>query len=132
VKLHHVSISVSDLDRSAQFYEKLGLTEEKRYEKPDADARSSLLRFPDGPMLELFEIPGSESLPQKRRDPVEDLATKGTKHLALESTDLDRTVEKLRSRDVEVSEPKMGSSGNWYCFLKDPDGIPVELYEANG
>lgn len=130
MKLHHVAVSVSDLERSVEFYEALGLEEESRYEKPEIGARSAMLRFEDGPLLELFEIEDSEPVPEGRRDPVNDLATQGTKHVALETRDIDAAVAELRGRGVEVSDPRLGGSGARYAFLKDPDGVAVELYEV--
>lgn len=131
MNIHHVALSVSDLERSVEFYGELGLREVERYEKPGIDARSALLEFGNGVVLELFALRGSGPLPEERGDPVEDLSTVGTKHFALETGDVEEEVDRLRERGVEVSEPRMGDSGHRYAFLEDPDGIPVEIYEVN-
>lgn len=131
MRLHHVAVSVSDLDRSVEFYEELGLREQERYEKPGIDAESALLRMEGGSLLELFAVEESDPVPEERKDPVRDLSTRGTKHLALATGDIDAEVERLQGRGVEVEDPRTGDSGSRYAFLRDPDGVPVELYEVN-
>ena len=37
--------------------------------------------------------------------------------------------EELKNNGVEIDAPVKGTTCAWFCFLRDPDGIPIELYE---
>jgi lactoylglutathione lyase/glyoxylase I family protein len=50
-------------------------------------------------------------------------------HLCLEVDDLPAAVTELRGMGVEVTEPKHGCDDTWQAWLKDPSGVPVELFQ---
>lgn len=37
----------------------------------------------------------------------------------------------LKSKNVDIDEPVKGTTCAWFCFLRDPDGLSIELYEEN-
>ena len=51
------------------------------------------------------------------------------RHICLEVDDLPATVVTLRSRNVEVSEPKLGTDHSWQAWITDPDGNRIELHD---
>ena len=61
---------------------------------------------------------------------VEQLAT-GTqyRHFCLEVTGLDEYCKLLKSREVEVTEVKLGMDNSQQAWITDPDGNRIELME---
>jgi len=129
VRAHHCGISIPDLERSIRWYrEHLGFAVEYRTEMPAVPFKGAFLRR-GNTRIELFERPGAAPLPDARRDPAGDLATHGTKHLALEVDDLDRAFQWLTARGVEIAFPPFEAHGLAGCYIRDGDGILIELIE---
>lgn len=142
-RFHHTGYTVSDLDRSVAFYrDLLGCeviaTQEKQggylaaiVGYPDAHVRMAHLRLPDGEhVLELFEY----LAPAGARADVEPRNV-GASHLCLLVDDLAAFHERLREQGVDsfVSPPvevDTGiNTGGFGLYLRDPDGITVELFQ---
>ncbi len=127
MKFHHVSISVKDLEKSTNFYKDIfGFAEEKRFKRKDLEAKSAFLKLGDI-RLELWQFDKQT----ENKDDFSKLNVLGIKHIAFEVDNIEREYKRLKSKKIEISEPKLGASGGRYCFLKDPDGLPIELYESN-
>lgn len=129
-EIHHIALSVKDIDKSIDFYNMFGFTVYKRFhiEKFNADVAMLKLGLCK---LELFAFQNHKPLPPYRSDLQSDLEVIGTKHFALSVNDLDQTIAYLRSVGVVVNmEPVTGSSGFRYIFVHDPDGILIEVIEA--
>jgi catechol 2,3-dioxygenase-like lactoylglutathione lyase family enzyme len=141
--LHHTCYTVSDLDRSVAFYRDLlgcevVATQEKQggylaaiVGYPDAHVRMAHLRVPgDGHLIELFEYlaPAGEQADVEPRNV-------GASHLCFLVDDLPAVYEELRNRGVAsfVSPPvevDTGvNAGGYGLYLRDPDGITVELFQ---
>jgi catechol 2,3-dioxygenase-like lactoylglutathione lyase family enzyme len=142
--IHHTGYTVSDLDRSLDFYQGLlGLELIGRQEKeggylgaivgyPDAHVRMAHLRVPgDGHVVELFEYLAPEGTTPGRFEP----PNVGTSHLCLVTDDLAALYERLLAAGVDsfVSPPVLVdtgfNTGGYGVYLRDPDGIPVELFQ---
>ena len=142
-RLHHTGYTVSDLDRSLVFYRDiLGCEVIATQEKeggylaaivgyPDAHVRMAHLRVPgDGHVIELFEYVS----PAGGRADVEPRNV-GASHLCFLVTDLGALYEDLLERGVTsfVSPPVEVDTGinrgGLGLYLKDPDGITVELFQ---
>jgi catechol 2,3-dioxygenase-like lactoylglutathione lyase family enzyme len=142
-RLHHTGYTVSDLDRSLVFYrDVLGCEVIATQEKeggylaaivgyPDAHVRMAHLRVPgDGHVIELFEYVS----PTGGRADVEPRNV-GASHLCFLVTDLAALYEDLLERGVTsfVSPPVEVDTGinrgGLGLYLKDPDGITVELFQ---
>ncbi|HSX65176.1 MAG TPA: VOC family protein, partial [Pseudoxanthomonas sp.] len=55
----------------------------------------------------------------------------GLRHLALRVMDIDEAVRHLQSHAVEVEAVRIDEyTGRRFTFFADPDGLPLELYEA--
>jgi glyoxylase I family protein len=124
VGVHHVAVICSDYERSKAFYvEVLGLVviaeayrEARRSYKLD-------LRLPDGTQVELFSFPD----PPKRPSYPEAC---GLRHLAFEVENVDAAVADLARHGVATEPVRVDEyTGKRFTFFKDPDGLPLELYE---
>jgi catechol 2,3-dioxygenase-like lactoylglutathione lyase family enzyme len=146
-KLDHISVTVSDLDRSLAFYTGiLGLKEVERHRldgenistmagKPDVVMQVVRLQAPQGPgiLLDLqqyMQPKGSVSNAQ--------LGMVNHSHFCFGVEDLEETYKELKAKGVEfVSAPVTFDLGkDWdygalrVVFLKDPDGFILELVES--
>jgi lactoylglutathione lyase len=143
-RLHHTGYTVDDLDRSLAFYrDLLGMEVVAQQEKaggylaaivghPDAHVRMAHLRLPGGEhVLELFQYlapEGRAATPLQPRDT-------GTPHLCFAVDDLEALYARLLIAGVDtfVSAPVAVDTGvnrgGLALYLRDPDGIPVELFQ---
>lgn len=122
--IHHVAIICSDYARSKRFYtEVLGATvlaETFRAERESYKLDLALA----GARLELFSFPD----PPRRVDRPEAC---GLRHLAFAVDDLAGAVADLTAKGVAVEPIRFDDlEGRHFTFFKDPDGLPLELYEA--
>lgn len=116
--LAHVSLTVSDLERSLRFYcDLLGLTPAFEFVR-DGRRYGQYIHVGGRSFLELFEGPLAE--PAK---------TPGFKHICLEVNDIQATVQALRARGVEVSDIKLGMDQSYQAWITDPDGYRIELHD---
>jgi catechol 2,3-dioxygenase-like lactoylglutathione lyase family enzyme len=138
VAVDHLSYTVGDIDRSRDFYAKLGFEPVNRYQEsgpqtdrgaatPNADMDIQLLRHASGNiMLELIRY---------TRHPAERAARNsvvGAAHLAFVVRDMQSAYAQLRADGVEfLSEPNTDQYGEQWVYLRDPDGIAVELMQPS-
>lgn len=123
--IHHVAIIASDYARSKRFYvEVLGLEVLDEAYRGARDSWKLDLRLADGTRLELFSFPA----PPPRVSRPEAC---GLRHLAFRVVDLDVALAHLHAHGV-ASEPVRVDeyTGRRFSFFADPDGLPLELYEA--
>lgn len=140
-RLDHVGFTVSDLERSSAWYTLLlGHEPEQRSHVapgyigeivgyPDCEMVWALWRLPGGAALELIEY----LVPACARVDMETYNV-GNGHLCLECTDLEAVRQRLRGHaEFRSPEPVTITAGpceGWRaCYLRDPDGITVELSE---
>jgi catechol 2,3-dioxygenase-like lactoylglutathione lyase family enzyme len=144
-RLHHTGYTVSDLDRSVAFYsDLLGCEVVATQEKaggylaaivgyPDAHVRMAHLRVPgDEHVIELFEYRS----PAGARADVEPRNV-GASHLCFIVTDLRALYDALLERGVTFVSPPVEvdtgiNRGGLALYLRDPDGITVELFQPPG
>ena len=118
--LDHYNITPSDLERSRRFYaEVLGLKDGAR---PQFRMPGAWLYCGDRPIVHLsVRAPGQET------------DTGKFNHIAFSASDLNGTIRHLQRLAIEfevVKVPPMANhprSGGTQIFLKDPDGIALEL-----
>jgi lactoylglutathione lyase len=117
-----VTLAVTEIDRSVEFYVSLGLVELLRLPQPDAGFEV-LLQWPGsaGPNLVLIGGAG-------RSEPIE--VGDGFRGLALFIDDISGRCARLRSVGVEVEGPKEAGAATRVANLHDPDGYPIELVET--
>ena len=125
-RVHHVAIIASDYERSKHFYtEVLGLRIVREVYREDRVSYKLDLGLEGGVQIELFSFPD----PPRR---VSNPEACGLRHLALAVADLDSEIARLASFDV-VCEPVHVDdfTGACFTFFRDPDDLPIELYEAH-
>lgn len=125
---HHVALTVNNMDETVEWYtHNLGFKVTHNYGK--YGAKKILLQL-DEVRLELFDF-GDENkpLPDYRKDLMDDLHVVGTKHLCIEVEDLDMLVVDLNKKGIESRDIDTAGFGGRFTFIKDPNGILIELYQ---
>lgn len=126
MKIHHIAISVKDSEKSAKFYkDNFGFEEINRFTKPGWDGSAIILKLKDL-QFEIFQFQN----PIDMKDDFSNLKVIGLKHIGIQVKNVKEKYEELKNKDVDIDEPKKGTTCAWFCFLRDPDGIPIELYES--
>ena len=122
---HHIAIIVSDYQRSKYFYtEILGAEIISEIYRESRDSYKLDLRFKDGSQIELFSFPSS---PARLTMP----EACGLRHLAFKVENIDWAVKFLQENDVECESIRIDElTGKRFTFFRDPDDLPLELYEA--
>ncbi len=120
-ELIHTCYRITDIDRSVDFYSKLGFEESARMDLPDGAINVFMGLPDDGARLELTYNPGVESY---------EIGT-GYGHIAITAKDLDGTLEALAGIGIEPEKPPytVREGGSRLCFVRDPDGYRIEILE---
>ncbi|MBN2239479.1 MAG: VOC family protein [Dehalococcoidales bacterium] len=129
--LDHIAVTVTNLETSIDFYTGIfGFSCERIIELPNAAGRIALLVKPDI-TIEMFQFSQASLLTTEDKNALTNLKVTGVRHLALRVKDVPKTAEYLRKNGVEfLSQPATGTRGYKRFFIKDPDGIPIELSEG--
>jgi len=116
--LHHVSISVTDVERAKRFYGGvLGLIE---IERPPFDFGGAWYEVGDR-QLHLIVHPRTRTLRGTTEIEPRDA------HFALRVADYDETLDRLRAHGVQVVESPVNPTPWAQLYVTDPDGNVVEL-----
>lgn len=131
MRFGHVGISVSNIRRSSAFYCKhFGLKRDHVYRHPELGMTIVILARGDI-TVELFEFKQRKPLPGYRRSLARDLRTLGVKHFSVEVFNIEAVYRKFKAGKVPLAtDICVFSNGKRYFFIKDPDGILVEIMEA--
>jgi catechol 2,3-dioxygenase-like lactoylglutathione lyase family enzyme len=118
--LDHVGLTVSDMDRSLNFYVGLGLELLRRSEQGPDGASSAVLKVGDQE-INVFCRP--DFVPIHRDEP------HGIDHfcLMMESATIDDLVEALRQAGIDIVSGPVKRRDGTALFVNDPDGARVEL-----
>ncbi len=123
--IHHVAILTDDYERSKTFYTNvLGFTILAETYREDRKSYKLDLTINGQYQIELFSFPEFKeraSFPEQ----------KGLRHLAFAVEDIETSVAELVSKGVDVQGIRTDELTNKkFCFFYDPNGQPLELYEA--
>ncbi|MFD1384193.1 VOC family protein [Rhodanobacter aciditrophus] len=123
--IHHVAIICSDYERSKAFYtDILGLTILCETYRSERNSYKLDLKVDSSTQIELFSFPSAPIRPSYPE-------AQGLRHLAFSVANLEESVNSLISRGIEVEAIRMDElTGKRFTFFADPDGLPLELYEA--
>ncbi len=125
LRIHHAAIICSDYGRSKRFYtEVLGLRVIAEHYRAERRSYKLDLALPDGSQIELFSFPDAPPRPSYPE-------AQGLRHLAFEVQDVVLAQRELEARGVVLEPVRLDTyTGRRFVFFADPDGLPLELYEA--
>jgi len=123
--VHHVAIIASDYARSKHFYvEVLGLKVVAENYRAARDSWKLDLALPDGTQLELFSFPQPPARPSRPE-------ACGLRHLCFAVADVAQAKAALEAKGIDVEPVRVDEyTGRAFTFFADPDGLPLELYQA--
>ena len=123
--VHHVAIICTDYAASKAFYtEVLGLEIIREVYRAERGSYKLDLAVRGQYVIELFSFPAP---PPRASQP----EAAGLRHLAFAVADLDAAVQTLATRRVTCEPVRVDEcTGRRFTFFSDPDGLPLELYEA--
>ncbi|MGC4959292.1 VOC family protein [Actinomadura citrea] len=119
MRMLHLGLRVTDLERSLAFYAALGYA--KVGSVPETGFGSlTMLQLPDDPFvsLELVHDPAR---------PLED--TSAVNHLVVQVDDLEAAIADLAANGVTAEPPAEPGPGLRTSWLTDPDGYRIELVQ---
>lgn len=115
----HVCIFAHDLEETRRFYEDvLGM-----------DIAFKFLR--DGSVFGFYLNAGGRSHVEVfQKDESQFDETNQINHLCLEVDSIDAAIEHVKTRGVDPTRPKkLGVDNTYQCWLTDPNGVKIELFE---
>lgn len=122
-RLRYTAIQVRDLNRSIEFYTHvLGMRLTSHIRVPETRGEYATVR--SGDSEHYLEINWYEDQEYHSGDELD--------HIAFEVPDLDATLRELSAKGVgTVSEIKESPNAKW-TYIKDPDGIWIEIFQKKG
>lgn len=124
-RIHHAAIICSDYPRSKYFYtEILGLQIIAEHYRQERQSYKLDLGLSDGSQIELFSFP---SAPERPSYP----EAQALRHLAFEVDDVAQVKAQLEQQGISVEPIRIDQyTQRCFTFFSDPDGLPLELYQA--
>jgi glyoxylase I family protein len=122
---HHVAIICSDYERSKHFYvEILGFPVIREVYRAEKQSYRLDLRVNATDQIELFSFPAPPPRPNSPE-------AQGLRHLAFRVDDMDKMIDYLHQHGIDAELVRVDAeTGKRFTFFKDPDGLPLELYES--
>lgn len=122
--IHHIAIICSDYDRSKRFYvEVLGFSIIQETFRAERNSYKLDLQVGKNAQIELFSFPNP---PERASKP----EACGLRHIAFKVEDVEQTAFYLKSKGLEVENIRVDEiTGKKFTFFKDPDNLPLEIYE---
>ncbi len=124
-KIHHIAIICADYAKSKSFYVNiLNLPIVAETFRSERNSYKLDLRVGNDSAIELFSFsdpPDRASIPEAC----------GLRHLAFEVENIEANVSYLTSMGIAVEPIRIDPlTGKKFTFFKDPDDLPLEIYEA--
>jgi len=122
----HLAVTVKDMEKSMHFYtHALGL--KKVFDIPHPETKKPWIEYlylGGRNFVELF-YDGKADNPWKPNQC-------GFNHICLEVDDIHKACEKVTKAGYKLDdEPKQGLDFNWQAWVRDPDGIRIELMQID-
>ena len=122
--INHVSINVTDIKRSLDFYGRvLGLQQQQTVDCGDFDI--TYFALPDGSRLELFDYHGrNRAMPREESE-------LGLRHIAFQVEGVAAHEELLMAAGVQITQPTcdLPDLGARVLLFLDPNGVTLEFCE---
>ena len=124
-RIHHVAIICSDYERSKDFYvHTLGLKVVREVHRREQNSWKLDLMVGNEYQIELFSFTNPPKRPTRPE-------ACGLRHLAFEVDSAEQAAEDLVRKGVAVEPIRVDeTTGKKFTFFQDPDGLPIEIYEA--
>jgi lactoylglutathione lyase/glyoxylase I family protein len=116
-RIAHVCLTARDLQRSVDYYQKLGFTMQFRFTRKGSTFGFYMEVCP-GTFVEIFEDPN-----------LGPVVNNGIVHFCLETDDIDEVIARAKAQGVGVTDKKLGVDNTWQCWLEDPDGNRFEVHQ---
>ncbi len=127
--IHHVALSVSNMERTCNFYALFGFDIVYSWESDAKDIQISHLKLGET-FLELFCFKEHQEAPKSSKELITDLPRLGVKHFGLKVKSIHETKKFLEEHGYqEEIEVIRGKTEVDYFFIKDPDGILLEFIQ---
>ncbi len=122
--VHHIAIICSNYERSKDFYcNVLGFTIAQEIYRKERNSFKLDLMLNNHYVIELFSFPDSVQRPTRPE-------AYGLRHLAFAVKDLAKELLVLERLGIDYEAIRIDeSTGKQYIFFKDPDDLPLELYQ---
>ncbi|MBD2311888.1 VOC family protein [Desertifilum sp. FACHB-1129] len=123
--IHHVAIICADYQKSKEFYVNLlGFETIQETYRKERNSYKLDLQVGKCDRLELFSFPNPPERPSQPE-------ACGLRHLAFEVEDIAASVAELEAKGIAVEPIRLDElTGKRFTFFKDPDGLPLEIYEG--
>lgn len=135
--LDHVGIAVTDIERSVAFWSRFLEVEAPDIQVVDGDFVGQLQGYPDRkPVLKVawLELPGTAMLElvewvTEGDEPLQvGTAHQGAVHVCIGVADVQDALRRaLAAGAVQVSRESLVLNGGEFIYLRDPDGVALEL-----
>jgi glyoxylase I family protein len=124
--IHHVAIIASNYARSKRFYtDVLGFAVIRETYRADRQSYKLDLQVGDRTQIQLFSFPNPPARPTRPE-------ACGLRHLAFRVADLDVAVAQLTDKGIATEPIRLDElTDRRFTFFRDPDDLPLELYEAD-
>jgi glyoxylase I family protein len=125
LSVHHIAIICSDYKKSKEFYvQKLGLKVLAETYRQERESYKLDLALGELYQIELFSFPH----PPPRTGWPEAC---GLRHLAFAVENVEKAAKELNKLSIVTEMIRTDElTGKKFTFFKDPDGLPLELYEV--
>lgn len=125
--VHHIAIICSDYEKSKAFYTGvLGMKVVAEHYRKERSSYKTDLSLNGDYVIELFSFPDPPPRPTRPE-------AAGLRHLAFAVQDIDAALAELDCKGVAHEEVRVDEyTGRRFFFFADPDGLPIEFYEASG
>lgn len=124
-KVHHIAIICTNYQHSKHFYtEVLGLQIIREVYRKERDSHKLDLALNGDYLIELFSFPEPPPRPSRPE-------AAGLRHLAFAVENINSTVKVLLQQGIVAEPVRIDEfTGKAFTFIADPDGLPIEFYEA--
>ena len=130
-KILHVGISVFNMDESLEWYSKnLGFALLKDLYAPPLKARICFIGKDDFE-IELFQYDEPKKMSDDMLIPNTNIQTVGTKHLALETDNMQALKTRFLENGVDIAH-EVSMEGDSVMFVRDNSGVLIEFIQVKG
>ena len=123
--IHHIAIICKDYQTSKQFYVTiLGFEIIREVYRSERDSYKLDLSLNGNYVIELFSFPNPKQRPTQPE-------ASGLRHLAFSVDNLEQVIQELNQKHIMTEPVRIDEfTGKKFTFFRDPDDLPIELYES--